>query len=204
MAQTSPAPEASTTHFQWSRHNAQELSRSNTIQSSSEILPDEKAALIEAVAEQIRPYTSYLQIGSESELYNIAAKTRIELVDLNEDGITEVLAQANDSKAGCGATGNCSFWVFQRSGTTFQKILDSRCKDGVGGIQLFTINPSRMNGFHDIVLADDVSTPESTLRVYRYRDGQYRQTECYKANWISTKDNQLRRLENPELTPCAR
>jgi hypothetical protein len=82
-----------------------------TIRRFTELSPAEKASLTEAIAAQIRPFKADLEIGSERELHTIASNTRIKLIDLNGDGIAEVLAQANGIKAGCGATGNCPFWI---------------------------------------------------------------------------------------------
>jgi hypothetical protein len=143
-----------------------------------------------------------LEIGSERELRHVVRETRIKLVDLNNDGIAEVLAQAYGLKEGCGGTGNCSFWVFQKTATGFKKLLDTRGKDGVGGIQLITIETSRTNGFSDLVLATHDSASERTLLVYRYRKGQYRYSECYNASWVSAKEGRWRFLKYPKITRC--
>ena len=199
----SPSPsETNERHFRWSQRNAHELDHSKTIRTSTELSPAEKASLIETIAAQIRVFKRDLEIGSERELRQVVAETRIKLIDLNNDGIAEVLAQAYGLKEGCGATGNCSFWVFQKTAAGFKKLLDTRGKDGVGGIEVITVNPNRTNGFSDLVLGAHDSASERTLLVYQYRNGQYGESECYKANWLSTKEGKWRVLKNPKITRC--
>ena len=190
------------THFRWSARKAQELSYDQTIAKSTELTSADRESLLKAIAAQIRPFKKDLEISSEHELRAIAAKTRIKLVDLNGDGTPEVLAQGNNLKAGCGATGNCPFWVFEKTPSGFLKLLDTRNKDGNGGIQLFTISESKSNGFNDLVLATHDSASERSLYVYRFRSGKYQQAECYVASWVSTEHGKWRELKNPEIGPC--
>ncbi len=188
------------TGFRWSARKAQELGYHQTIRRSSELSPEKKASLIEAIAAEIRPFKTDLEIHSERELQALSANTRVKLVDLNEDGVAEVLAQATGVKTGCGATGNCAFWVFQETPTGFRKLLDTRGKDGIGGIEVFTIDPSRTNGFHDLVLGAHDSASEKTLFVYRFRDGQYSVADCYDADWWCMECSPPRALDEPKIT----
>jgi hypothetical protein len=186
-------------HFRWSQRNANELNHNQTIGTSKELDPTERALLTEALAAQIRPFKVDLDIDSESELLQIAKKTRVMLTDLNNDGIDEILAQVSDFKAGCGATGNCPFWVFQKTSAGLRKVLDTRRQDGVGGIQVITISPNRTNGFNDLVFGTHDSAAERTLLVYRFAQGQYKNSECYKASWIGPN---LSTLKNPVIFRC--
>ncbi|HXN49529.1 MAG TPA: hypothetical protein VN893_22955 [Bryobacteraceae bacterium] len=199
LAQTPPSVRTSEEHFRWSRRKAQELGYDQTIRRSSELSPNKKASLIDAIAAEIRPFKADLEIHSERELRALSANTRVKLVDLNEDGVAEVLAQANDFKAGCGGTGNCPFWVFQETPAGFRKLLDTRGKDGIGGIEVFTVAAGRSNGFNDLVLGAHDSASERTLFVYRFRDGQYRVGECYDADWACL-ECPSGALEEPKIT----
>jgi hypothetical protein len=201
MGQNSSPPETARTHFQWSESNAHELDYNKTVRTSKELTSAKKELLIKAIAAQIRPFKDEYGIESESELQQAVVATRIKLIDLNNDGISEVLAQAYGMRAGCGATGNCSFWVFQETPEGFTKILDTRNRDGNGGIEVITISPNRTEGFNDIILGDHSNASERTLYVYRYHHGQYKESECYDAAWVSHKDGKRRELRNPEITP---
>jgi hypothetical protein len=187
----------------WNESDAHELDYKKTIATTKELGPDEKQALTEAIAAQMRPFKADRGIASESELQKLAEQTRIKLVDLNDDGIPEVLAQAVGFKAGCGATGNCSFWVFKKAPAGYMKILDSRGEDGYGGIEVIKISTSHSNGYKDLILGDHVSAAERTLYVYRYRNGKYQESECYDANWVIHKNEKRYELKTPELTPCS-
>jgi len=124
------------------------------------------------------------------------------LVDLNGDGKPEVIAQAFGIKAGCGATGNCPIWIFMKAANGYQLLLDTRDKEGIGGVELITVEDSRTNGFNDLVLASDDSASEKTLEVFRYRNGLYRESACYDANWQSLA-GEMHYLKQPVITMCS-
>jgi hypothetical protein len=199
LGQNASSSKTSRMHFRWSQRNAHELNYSQTIGTSKELDVSERASLTEAIAAQIRPFKADLDIDTESELQRIAIKTRVMFTDLNSDGIDEILAQAADFKAGCGATGNCPFWVFQKTSAGLRKVLDTRGQDGVGGIQVITISANRTNGFKDLVLGTHDSVAERTLLVYRYNQEEYKNSECYKATWIGPN---LSELKNPAIFRC--
>lgn len=190
---------AETNGIRWSWRKAQELDYHQTIRRSSELSPVKKTSLIEAIAARMRPFQAELGIDSDRELRTISANTRMKLVDLNGDGVAEVLAQASGLEAGCGATGNCTFWVFQETPAGFRTLLDT-LKDGLGGIQVFTVASTRANGFNDLVLGSHDSATEATLFVYRFRDGRYRVTECYHADWWCMECSPPRALDEPKIT----
>jgi hypothetical protein len=188
-------------HFHWSARKAHELDYKRTIRNSQDLSPVERAALLKTVAALIRPFMADLEIGSERELRKIAEDTRIELIDLNGDGKPEVIAQAFGIKAGCGATGNCPIWVFLKTENGYQLLLDTRDKEGIGGVELITVDETRTNGFSDLVLAADDSASEKTLLEYRYRNGQYRESACYDADWQSWTGG-MHLLKQPVITKC--
>lgn len=197
----SAAPQGPTSgHFYWSIRKAHELDYHRTIRNSPDLNPVERAALIKTVAALIRPFMEDNEIGSERELSQLAANARVELVDLDGDGIPEVIAQASDLKAGCGATGNCAFWVFKKSSSGYKLLLDTRGKDGVGGAELLTVEENRTNGFKDLILAAHESASEKSLLVYRYKNGSYRESACHYASWLSTAGGTWHDLKNPLIS----
>jgi hypothetical protein len=185
-------------HFHWSSHRAHELPYNATLAHSTELSPSEKKSLIHAIEAQVRPFIDEDDLPS---LHRIVLGTRIQLKDLNMDGTPEVLAQAFDIREGCGATGNCTFWVFQKqSDGTYSKLLDTRSKDGIGGIELITIETTRTHGLLDFTLAAHDSASEKDLTVYRFNGKQYVQTACYLASWIDDKDPTKGR-KTPAISP---
>jgi hypothetical protein len=64
-----------------------------------------------------------MAMDADADLSALALKTRVKFIDLNGDGSPEVIAQPVGIEAGCGATGNCPFWVFERTSTGYKAIL---------------------------------------------------------------------------------
>jgi len=108
-----------------------------------------------------------------------------------------VIAQGTPEDGGCSPTGNCRFWVFQKSGDEYKPLVS------LEAIQSFTIQGSRLNGFNDLVVKTYVSSAESTLKLLRYNDGRYQEAGCYKADW-SAAGGGRHELKEPRLTPCGR
>jgi hypothetical protein len=124
-----------------------------------------------------------------------AAETRVTLIDLNSDGVSEVSAQPTGDI--CSPTGNCPFWVFKRTAFGYTLILDAEA------IQTFNIQASRTNSYRDLVLKMHGSATESDLLLYEFRGGQYRQSACYNANWTYLDaDGEMQDLKEPRITPC--
>ena len=177
--------------FRWDWRNSQELIAVAQSLRNVKITDAERAAIATAIEEQIRANMADFEIDSEGQLEKAALDTRVKTIDLNRDGTSEVVAQA---MVGCGATGNCSLWVFQKTAHGYKLLLD-----GFG--QTFTIQRASTKGFRDIVVAEHDSASESGLTVYRYKDGQYHDVACYDANWAPLEDGVVHQLKEPRITP---
>ncbi len=158
----------------------------------------ERTAIAKAIANQVGPYThamEFLGIDSEQQLKDAILDTRVELVDLNGTDAPEVVAQGT-AKEGGSPTGNCPFWVFQKSGREYRLLVS------LPAIQTFQIQRSRSNGFRDIVVEMHGSATLRTLRLLRYSRGKYHEEGCYDANWSVLEGDIVRDLKDPRLTPC--
>jgi len=155
----------------------------------------ERESLIRAITSQFRQGNGIENADSEQEILEHVAATRVKLIDLSGDGIPEVIAQASDDEY-CSPTGNCTFWVFLRSGDAYKLILERIAT------QSFSISPTRTGGFNDLVLAQHGSAFQSNLFVYRFASGRYRKTSCYEASWGKLLGDERRELKDPVITPC--
>ncbi|MGH9560667.1 MAG: hypothetical protein ACRD3S_04360, partial [Terracidiphilus sp.] len=182
LAQGTVTPTARKFHWDW--QNWQELIASQSLRNTKMSRPD-RAAITRAIEARIRPEMPDLGIQSEEQLAKAALDTRIKLIDLNQDRVPEVVAQG---MADCSATGNCSFWIFQKTSHGYKLLLN-----GFG--QTFTIQEASTNGFRDIVVAEHDSAFESGLTVYRYRGGKYEEAACYDAKF--SEDS-----KEPRVAPC--
>jgi len=188
--------------FHWNSQTFTELDFRHTIRNAKELKVSDKAALISAISTLLRPFKTDLEIASERELRDIASRSRFKLVDLNGDGVPEVIVQPVGMKAGCGATGNCPLWVFSKKALVYEPILDTRDADGIGGVELHRVEPTLTNNFHDITVASHDSASEKTIFVYRRQKDWYQKISCYSASWISPKGGHGPVLKEPLITPC--
>ena len=185
----------SSTGFHWDWRKSQELSRKQTI-SRLRLTPAQRADLIATMVLQMREDQSDHEAGSDKELGEIAGKTSVVFVDLDSHGRNEVVAQGSGEDE-CSPTGNCSFRILARRRDGYRVILDG------GSTQTFTIQPTRTNGFSDIVLSMHGSATDSMLTLYQFEGTRYRDAGCWEANWAPLdKDGNLHELKEPRVTRC--
>ena len=103
--------------FHWDWNASAELTPKDSISQSRALAAKVRAGLIEAVALQLRPLMSDLDIKSERQLREIAAQTRIKAVDLSGKGVKggasgsekqrfrEILVNLRKDEKAPGATG---------------------------------------------------------------------------------------------------
>jgi hypothetical protein len=178
--------------FHWNWKDWQELSAEQSLR-KAQLVYQQKKAIASAIADAIRPMMSDLEIQSETELQKAALDTRVKMIDLNGDGVPEVVAQG---MVNCGATGNCPFWVFRKAKFGYELLLE-------GEAQTFTIQTSSSNEFRDIVLARHGSYDSGDLAYYVYRKGLYQEAGCYDYNWSVLEGDKVRELKEPRITPCS-
>jgi hypothetical protein len=186
-ARSFPTPQG----FLWNWRDSQELEAREALR-TAKITNHEKRAIAAAIAAELLPIMSDLEIESESQLRKAAMDTRIKTIDLNSDGVPEVVAQG---MVNCSPTGNCPFWVFQKTNHSYKLLLESYG-------QTFTIQKRRTNGYRDIVVSMQGSATESGLTDYRYKDGSYHEVGCYDAEWTAIEGDTIRELKEPKITPC--
>jgi hypothetical protein len=180
--------------FQWDWSHSDALTSKQALR-RTKVSTAERAAIAKAIAIQLMPDMGGLGGRTEPELEDTALNTPVKLVDLNGDGTPEVIAQGTPEDGGCSPTGNCRFWVFQKSGGEYRALIS------LEAIQSFTIQGSRLNGFNDLVVKTYVSSAESTLKLLRYNDGRYQEAGCYNADW-SAAGGGRHELKEPRLAPC--
>ena len=179
----------------WLVEGAQELGGDDRLGVAKALAPDVRTALIRAISEQLRPGKKIGEANLEEKLLKLVADVRVKIVDLNGDGVPEVIAQASDNES-CSPTGNCTIWVFMRSGNGYRLILTRIA------VQTFAIRPTRTNGFKDLVLGQHGSAFERGLFLYQFVDGRYRKQACYNASWERLVGGEWQELEEPVITPC--
>jgi hypothetical protein len=178
--------------FHWNWRDGQELSAEQSLQ-EARLTYQRKKAIATAIAGEIRPMMSDLEIQSEPELQKAALDTRIKMIDLDGDGVPEVVAQG---MVNCGATGNCPFWVFRKARAGYELVLEAEA-------HTFTVQKSVSNQFRDIVLDRHGSYDSGDLAHYVYRKGSYHEAGCYDYDWTVLEGDKVRKLKEPRITPCS-
>jgi hypothetical protein len=183
--------------FQWDWRHSEALTSKQSLR-HAKVTESERAAIARAIANQLKPDLGGLGGESEQEMEDNALDTPVKMVDLNGDGIPEVIAQGTIEDGGCSPTGTCRFWVFQRSDHDYSLLFSQEA------IQSFTIQQNRSSGFSDIVVKMQGSATASTLTLLRYSEGTYKAAACYDANWSVPEGDSVRELKEPRLTPCTK
>jgi len=133
----------------------------------------ERRAIQDAVKKALLPDFD-LGLAPNQSLMQVASASRIGFVDLGSDGTRELVVQPVGIQGGCGATGNCPFWVFRKVGSSYKLILSSQG-------ETFQILQRPGRAFPDILVVARDSGSERTLRMYRFSGGAYSEKACYKA-----------------------
>jgi hypothetical protein len=173
--------------FQWNWRDTQSLTGMETVATSNDISANDRAMLLDSLL----PYFKNSANPKERAL-----QTRVRPVDLNSDGVPELICQASGLDL-CSPTGNCAFWIFQKTLGGYRLLLSR------GSVQNFTVQPTGTSGFADLVLGIHGSATEQGLSLYRFHEGRYRKVGCYEANWqYLGKDGEYHDSKEPKMTPC--
>ncbi|MDR3676641.1 MAG: hypothetical protein P4N24_14205 [Acidobacteriota bacterium] len=182
--------------FHWDWRRAEELKSTQSLR-HAKVTRIERAAIARGIANQLRPEMPDLGIETEEQLEDVALDTRVKMVDLNADGIPEVIAQGMGEHENCSPTGNCPFWIFQKSNHEYTPLFSV-----MESVQTFTIQPSRTNGFSDIVIETQFSADQCGISLLRYSEGRYDYAGCWVAYWSVQEGDTVRQLKEPRLLPC--
>lgn len=205
LSQKPSSADSQATHFRWSERLAYELDYKHTIATAKELSPKEREELLAFVVGRFKHSgsdndESMFEGISDGDMRRLAADTRIEFVDLNGDGVNEIIAQGN-GLGPCGGTGNCIVLVLERTREGWSTLLDTFREGKLsGGFEKIRVMDTSRNGFRDIVLAGHISASERNLVVYRHSDGRYRAAECYDLDWWCWECNPPHTLKNPQIT----
>jgi len=112
----------------------------------------------------------------------VAKNLRAEFIELNHDGIPELLVEGIGSCI-CGVN-NCDTWIYRKTAYGYQLILEA------GTINHIEFKKTFINGYRDLVAATHHSAFESGLAVYTFDGKKYQLKECFQRSYSSTDRRQ--------------
>jgi hypothetical protein len=114
-------------------------------------------------------HDSFLENERDKERQTVLS-SRVGRIELGSDHSEQIFVRGPDLF--CGATGNCSIWIFARDNGHLRLILET-------GGGLFIVKATETQGFHDVATGMHMSAFEEGFAVYRWNGEKYTQIDCY-------------------------
>lgn len=118
----------------------------------------------------------YLEENNPSDCKDILFVEK--LVDLNNDKNKEAVVRGK-SWLLCGATGNCSTWIYGKFGNKYKKLLDT-------GGEILEVKKISTNGYKNIFVSVHDSCCSSYLETYKYNGAKYKEGNCLFEDYGTT------------------
>jgi hypothetical protein len=109
-----------------------------------------------------------------------AREMKVSKIDLNQDGQAEYVIDNVLGRTLCGASGNCSSFVYQKTSGGYRFLLE-----GNGfGIKLLQTST---NGYRDLSTESHSSADETYLTIYKFDGNKYQEKDCYINKYNKSK-----------------
>jgi hypothetical protein len=187
VGQKAPKPRSSGFHWDW--EHPKRLDK--VLADYKDLSLGDRSALLRTLTPKFSDYPSPPSPTERAE------QTRMEFIDLNNDGVPEVIAQLSGDA--CSPTGNCPLYILQKVGADYRVILEK------GAAHTVTVQKTRSHGYLDVAVGMHGSATEQGLFVYQFREGRYWRTGCYDAFFTYIgKDGEEHELKEPLITACGK
>lgn len=101
----------------------------------------------------------------------------VKQVDLNNDGNPEFLVNGTGPRL-CSATGSCGFWIFQKAGKKYKKLLSSTSYMGETYSPKYPMKSMRKNKYKNIFFRTHLTGFETNYRTYVFNGKKYIEKKC--------------------------
>ena len=115
------------------------------------------------------------EVSSRDSL-DCAEMLDVKKIDLNRDVQKEILLRGKNFNL-CSAVGNCAFWIYEKKGKKYRKLLDST---DFGEITVMgsQVKKSKTKGYFDILLKGHMTASDTTYEFYKFDGTKYKQSKC--------------------------
>ncbi len=103
------------------------------------------------------------------------------------NGRTQIIVQGV-GECQCSPTGNCSFWVYEKSTDGYRRLLVTNM------VQVFSVENTRSHGYRDIVTGAHGSAFDTDLTVFKFDGERYQPRECWSMSYPRTIDSKSGRI----------
>ncbi len=126
---------------------------------------------------------------------SLAAYLRAEPLDLNRDGVPELVIHGIQRL--CGAS-NCIKWIYRRTSAGYERLLVA------WGTQTLEPLTSTTHGYRDLRKWQHGSAWDSGVTLYKFDGRRYRQDRCfhYSYSYLDAHDER-HELKRPRITPAS-
>jgi len=164
------AAAAQSSRDDWKRvHSALDLQALLTHSLADAPLTSAERAQIYKVIDDKTIHDSFTDDQRDEERKTVLS-ARVGRIGLADDGSQQILVEGPSMF--CGATGNCSLWVFNRHDGKLQLVL-------AAGGGLFFVRQTSRHGYHDVATGWHMSAFEEAYAVYGWNGTKYEQIDCY-------------------------
>jgi hypothetical protein len=112
----------------------------------------------------------------------------IKEVDLNIDGRKEILLRGKNMNL-CDAVGNCGFWIYEKKGDKYKKLLSSTDYIDITKIGN-QVRKAKTNNYSNILLKGHLSGVDTEYTSYKFDGQEYKKTKCLVHTYVpGTMDN---------------
>ena len=137
-----------------------------------------------------------VEISEFRECPNFRDNFQLTKLDLNQDNRPEFIVHGL-RQCLCSPTGNCSFWIYQRTPKGPKLLLSTH------GVQRFKFKKSRSKGFLDLVTSMHDSATSSEVSLYRFNGEVYEIFKVWAEEYeYPDSEGNMKIWKRPRIVPC--
>ncbi len=119
--------------------------------------------------------------------FDCADALEIKEIDLNKDGQKEFILRGKNFPL-CSAVGNCAFWIYQKKGEKYRKLIYSTDYADITELPN-QIEKTRTKKFSDVVLKGHESAADTSYKFFKFDGKKYKHNKCLVETYVCVTRN---------------